>query len=120
MCVNLIPWHTYYEYSVWVLKLGMTIPVHPRREMSTHYFSCLGGSNVASIKSALGHVMLNLDFFIQCYLRVTWCIPMRPGHKTSMQYFSCSGGCGAVSIKSAPGHDMPKVCFCNRCYLWVM
>jgi hypothetical protein len=63
MCVNLIPWHTYYEYSVWVLKLGMTIPVHPRREMSTHYFSCLGGPNVASIKSALGHVMLNLDFF---------------------------------------------------------
>jgi hypothetical protein len=23
-CVNLIPGHTYYEYSVWVLKLGMT------------------------------------------------------------------------------------------------
>jgi hypothetical protein len=25
MCVNLIPGHTYYEYSVWVLKLGMTL-----------------------------------------------------------------------------------------------
>jgi hypothetical protein len=24
MCVNLIPRHTDYEYSVWVLKLGMT------------------------------------------------------------------------------------------------
>jgi hypothetical protein len=24
MCVNLIPRHTYYEYSIWVLKLGMT------------------------------------------------------------------------------------------------
>jgi hypothetical protein len=24
MCVNLIPGHTYYEYSVWVLKLVMT------------------------------------------------------------------------------------------------
>jgi hypothetical protein len=24
MCVNLIPGHTYYEYSVWVLKPGMT------------------------------------------------------------------------------------------------
>jgi hypothetical protein len=24
MCVNLIPGHTYYEYSVWVLKLGLT------------------------------------------------------------------------------------------------
>jgi hypothetical protein len=25
MCVNLIPGHTYYEYSVWVLKLGMPL-----------------------------------------------------------------------------------------------
>jgi hypothetical protein len=25
MCVNLIPRHTYYEYSVWVLILGMTL-----------------------------------------------------------------------------------------------
>jgi hypothetical protein len=24
MCVNLIPGHTYYEYSVWVLKLEIT------------------------------------------------------------------------------------------------
>jgi hypothetical protein len=24
MCVNLIPGHRYYEYSVWVIKLGMT------------------------------------------------------------------------------------------------
>jgi hypothetical protein len=24
MCVNLIPGHRYYEYSVWVLQLGMT------------------------------------------------------------------------------------------------
>jgi hypothetical protein len=23
MCVNLIPGHTYYEHSVWVLKLGV-------------------------------------------------------------------------------------------------
>jgi hypothetical protein len=25
MCVNVIPGHTYYEYSVWVLKSGMTV-----------------------------------------------------------------------------------------------
>jgi hypothetical protein len=24
MCVNLIPRHTHYEYSVWILKPGMT------------------------------------------------------------------------------------------------
>jgi hypothetical protein len=24
MCINLFPGHTYYEYSVWVLKPGMT------------------------------------------------------------------------------------------------
>jgi hypothetical protein len=24
MCVNLIPEHTYYEYSVWIVKSGMT------------------------------------------------------------------------------------------------
>jgi hypothetical protein len=31
MCVNLIPGHRYYEYSVWVLKLGMTAfaAMHP-------------------------------------------------------------------------------------------
>jgi hypothetical protein len=28
MCVNLILGHTYYEYSVWVLKPGMTTTPH--------------------------------------------------------------------------------------------
>jgi hypothetical protein len=28
MCVNLIPRHTYYEYSIWVLKSGMTSHKH--------------------------------------------------------------------------------------------
>jgi hypothetical protein len=34
--------------------------VHPGRETSMHYFSCLGGTDTDSIKSASGYVTLNL------------------------------------------------------------
>jgi hypothetical protein len=36
--------------------------VHPVHDTSTHYFSCSGGPNAVSIKSALGHITLNLCF----------------------------------------------------------
>jgi hypothetical protein len=41
------------------------IPVCPGREMSTHYFSCLGGTGAVSIKNATDHVTPNLCFCIQ-------------------------------------------------------
>jgi hypothetical protein len=37
--------------------------VHPGRKTSTHYFPCLGGTGMDSIKSVSGHVTLNLFFF---------------------------------------------------------
>jgi hypothetical protein len=40
-------------------------------ETSLHYFSCLGGTGVVSIKSAQRHVTLNLCVCIQGELRVT-------------------------------------------------
>jgi hypothetical protein len=36
--------------------------VRPGREMSMHYLSCLGGTDMDSTKSVSGHVMLNLCF----------------------------------------------------------
>jgi hypothetical protein len=36
--------------------------VRPWPKTSTHYFSCSGGPNAVCIKSALGHVTLNLHF----------------------------------------------------------
>jgi hypothetical protein len=39
------------------------IPVHPVHEMSRDYFSCSGGPDVVSIKTALRHVTPNLCFF---------------------------------------------------------
>jgi hypothetical protein len=60
--------------------------------MSMHYFSCSGGTGTDSTNSALGYVMPNLCFSIQCDLRVTYCILVCSGHETSMHYVSCSGG----------------------------
>jgi hypothetical protein len=40
------------------------------REMSMHYFSCLGGTNTDLMESALGHVTLNLCFYFRWDLRV--------------------------------------------------
>jgi hypothetical protein len=37
--------------------------MHLGHKMSTHYFSCSGGTDTDSIKSVQGHVMLNLFFF---------------------------------------------------------
>jgi hypothetical protein len=40
------------------------IPVHSGREWSMHYFSCLGGPSVDSIKSMLAYVTPKLCFLI--------------------------------------------------------
>jgi hypothetical protein len=72
-----------------------------------------------SIKSASGHIMPNIYFFIRWDLWVTYCIPVLPGHETSTYYFSCLGRPGADSIKRVPGHVMPNLCFCIRCDLCV-
>jgi hypothetical protein len=39
--------------------------------MLMHYFSFSGGPDADTIKSALGHITLNLCFCIRCELRVT-------------------------------------------------
>jgi hypothetical protein len=68
-----------------------------------HYFLCSGWTGAVSIKSASGHVTLNLCFCIKWDLLVMCCIPVQPDCEASTHYFSCSGGLGAVSIKSALG-----------------
>jgi hypothetical protein len=87
--------------------------------MSTHYFSCSGGTGTDLIKSTSEHVTLKLYFCIWWDLRVTECIPVHLGRKTFTHYFSCSGGTGAVSLKSALGHVSPNLCFCIQWDLWV-
>jgi hypothetical protein len=81
------------------------------RKTSTHYFSCSGGLDTDSTKSAPGHVMPNLSFQIRLDLWVMSCILLHPGHETSTQYISCSGGPGTDSTKSATGqtHDAKLV-----------
>jgi hypothetical protein len=69
-------------------------------QKSTPYFSCSGGPSVISIRSAQGHVPLNLCFCIQWDLKVKWCVPMRSGRETITHYFLCLGGTDAVSIES--------------------
>jgi hypothetical protein len=82
--------------------------------MSTHYFSCSGGTDVVSIKGEPGHVTPNLYFCLWWDLRVTLCILVRPGHEMSTRYLSGSGGPGAVCIKSMSGHVTLNLCFCIR------
>jgi hypothetical protein len=68
---------TWYAEGVFlqpVLSVGHVVhsgPVHPRRNTSTYYFSCLGGPAADSIKRAPGHVTSNLSFYMRCNLRVT-------------------------------------------------
>jgi hypothetical protein len=63
------------------------------------------------IKSASGHVMLNLCFCIRWELWVTWCILMRPVRETSIHYFSCFSGTGTSLTKSASGHVVLNMSF---------
>jgi hypothetical protein len=55
----------------WDMRVTQRILVRPAHETSTHYFSCSGGPSVVSIKSAPGHVTVNLCFSIQWHLQVT-------------------------------------------------
>jgi hypothetical protein len=52
-------------------------------------FFMLSGTGVDLIKSALGHITLNLCFCIRWDLWVTCCISVRLRRETSMHYFSC-------------------------------
>jgi hypothetical protein len=47
------------------------IPVGPGHEMSTHYFSCSGGTSTDLTKTVPGHIKLNLCFCIQWDVWVT-------------------------------------------------
>jgi hypothetical protein len=62
--------------------------------MSTHYFSCSGGSGVDP----------DLVFCILIDMWITYYVQVCPWRETSMHYFSCSGGPGADPIKSTQGH----------------
>jgi hypothetical protein len=64
-----------------------------------------------SIKSALGHVKLNLCFCIRWDICVTYWIPVRPGLETSTHYLSCLGETGRDSTKSASENVMLDLCF---------
>jgi hypothetical protein len=51
-------------------------------------------------KGVVGHVTLNLYFYIRWDMWVTVCIPAHPWRETSTHYFSCSGGTGMDLIKA--------------------
>jgi hypothetical protein len=67
---------------------------------------------VVSIKSTLGHVMLNLYFCIRWDLWVMSSTPVCSRHETSTHNFLCLGGTGAVFIKSVLGHVTLNLYFC--------
>jgi hypothetical protein len=55
--------------------------------MLPQYFLWLGGTGAVSMRSASGHLTLNLCFCIWRDLRVTYCILVPPGHQLSTHYF---------------------------------
>jgi hypothetical protein len=61
-------------------------------EASGHYFSRSGGPGAVSIKSASGHLTLNLCFCIHWDLWVTLCIPACPTRQMSTHYFRARVG----------------------------
>jgi hypothetical protein len=69
------------------------------QEISTHYFSLLGGPSVVFIKNAFGHVTPNMCFCIRLDPRVTYGVLVRLGHEMLMHYFSYSGGSDTDSTK---------------------
>jgi hypothetical protein len=61
MCVNLIPKHTYYEYSVWVLKPGMT-------EWYQSHVSCRNASLVRRV--IFSRLFSNQNYFYPTFLKI--------------------------------------------------
>jgi hypothetical protein len=57
--------------SQWNLRVMQCIPVRLGHEISMHYFSCMGGLGVVSIKIRSGHVTLKLCCCIKWNLWVT-------------------------------------------------
>jgi hypothetical protein len=80
--------------------------VRPGREMSMHYFSCLGGSGVDPTKSASGHVTSNLCFCIRVDLWVTWWVPVRSVCEILKHYFASS--MDLVRIRQNMCHDTSR------------
>jgi hypothetical protein len=94
--------------------------VHPGYETSVHYFSCSGGTSTDLMKSAPGHVMLNIFFFASSRIcgsrsafRCIW------GEKRRCTIFHPWVPC-VVSIKSMLGQITPNLVFpsggiCGSC-----
>jgi hypothetical protein len=62
MCVNLIPGHTYYEYSVWVLKPGMT----------EWYQSCVNHRNVSLLRRVkFSRLFSNQNYFYSTLFEIS-------------------------------------------------
>jgi hypothetical protein len=62
MCVNLNPGHTYYEYSVWVLKSGMT----------EWYQSRVDRRNANLVKRVIfSRLFSNQNYFYSTFLKVS-------------------------------------------------